>query len=197
MTKKKIFSTAICCLLLSAASANAGDSRNFAMVSGYWADQSINDVETENKFAPPGTDIVFNDGWGVQGRVGRWIDNTVAVEGMIEYTKFKADNIPGLKDDFELINGMVMARIAFWKQPSLTPYFASGLGLMDVYEDIDLNGATCSTRHFGVSSRLALGVDYYLMNNISLNLEGAYTGGIGGINRVRFFSVGAGAAYHF
>lgn len=196
MTMKKILSTAICCLLLGAGSAYAAGGDNFAMISGYYANEHINEFDTDAKFTPA-ADVSFDNGWGVQGRVGRWFDDRVAFEAMVEYTRFKADNLPGLDDKFELFNGMGLARIAFLKQPAFTPYFISGLGVMDVYEDISLNGATSSTRHYGMSSRLGLGVDFNVMDNFGINLEGAYTGGIGGIKRVKFFSLGLGAVYHF
>lgn len=52
-------------------------------------------------------------------------------------------------------------------------------------------------QRWGASFRAGLGIDYYVNEDFSLELEGAYTGGLGSVDHVRYTTIAFGILYHF
>ncbi len=175
----------------------AEQKKNFYVgISGVYALESLDEDHTKAKFSGPIV-IDFDDAWGAQARFGYIVNQNLSIEALAEYiAPFEAESA-GNKDELDVAVGSVNAKLSYKLYKNLTPYVVLGLGAMNAYEDIEIPGATSKTSNWGASFRGGIGVDYFVTPAFSINIEGAYNRGFGGVDHVRYFTTGLGFAYHF
>ncbi len=195
--KKILTMTALSALLAAgtATCALAGEPQSYIGVDIAYANENIQNRESLQKFN--GTvSLDFDDTAAFQVRYGRRLDAISTVEFMLDYAKFgEEDATPGIEDDFEVLNLVFNSKLRCprWQ----APYIVAGIGIMNVYEDITVPGASSTTSEWGLSSRIGVGADFAISDTWSFNVEAARTVGIGGIKKVRYATISAGVRYHF
>ena len=195
--KKMLSFTALSALLAIGVATNAvaGDKQSYVGIDIAYANENIQNREALQKFNGA-VSLDFDDTTAAQVRYGRRLDAISTFEFMLDYAKFEEeDATPGIEDDFEVINFVFNSKLRCprWQ----TPYLVAGIGVMNVYEDITVPGASSTTSEWGISSRIGVGVDVAISDTWSFNLEAARTVGIGGIKKVRYATISAGLRYHF
>jgi len=81
------------------------------------------------------------------------------------------------------------------------PYFVVGGGIMNASLDVSASipgaSASSSDDETDICGKIGLGVDYFITDQISVGLEGAYWTGFNDLDNIRFYTVTAGVAFHF
>jgi opacity protein-like surface antigen len=199
MKKKTLLALSVILLACSfaAGSVLAQEKKSFYVgVSGLYVFNNLNEDHTKEKFSGPIV-IDFDNTWGVQGRVGYIFNKYLSVEALAEYVlPFKAKTGAN-KDELDVLNGTLNAKITWPLHEKFVPYAVLGVGVMNAYEKIQFGGTESKTSNWGASFRGGVGADYYIIPAVSLNLEAVYSRGTGGVDHIRYTTVGLGAAYHF
>jgi len=196
--KRRITALLICvvCFVLFAGSAFSADKRFYLGAYGLYAWGNLDEQQTKDKFTGP-IEVKFDDTWGMQLRGGYLFNKTLTVEAMFEYiAPFEA--LTGAnKDELDVKNFSLNAKITFPMNERFIPYLIVGIGVMNAHEDIVFNNATSETSDWGAGFRGGLGIDLYVHESISLGLEGVYVTGSGNVDHIRYSSLALGISYHF
>lgn len=179
-----------------AGTAVAKDKKYYVGISGVYALENLDEQQTKDKFTGPIT-IDFDDSWGVQVRGGYIISNIYTVEAMFEYIA-PFDAMTGSNtDELDVKNLTVNLKVTCPANESIVPYLIAGAGVMNAHEDITFNGANSETSDWGLGIRGGIGVDFYVNDEFSMELEGVYTGGFGEVDHIKYTVFSLGIAYHF
>jgi len=177
----------------AADAADAADKNYYIGISELYAIENLDEQHTKDKFSGP-IEIDFDNSWGVRVRGGYIVTKYFTSEALFEYLEAKTGtNI----NKFDVMNFTLNGKFTCPEYEAAIPYAVVGVGIMNAYEDIAFNGATSKTSDWGASFRAGLGIDYYASEEVSLQLEGAYTAGLGCVNHVRYTTIAFGIAYHF
>jgi len=195
--KKQVFAAALASAMVlgTAVSGQAEEKKTYVGFDLAYANENIQNRETLQKFNGA-VSMDFDDAASVQVRIGRKIDAISTMELMLDYVSFsEEDATPGIEDDFEVLNFVFNSKLKCprWQ----VPYIIAGIGVMNVYEDLNVTGANSTTSEWGLSSRIGVGLDYLLTDTWGINVEAARTVGIGGLKKVRYATVSVGVRYHF
>ncbi|MDL1963626.1 MAG: porin family protein [Deltaproteobacteria bacterium] len=173
--------------------ADAADKNYYIGISELYAIENLDEQHTKDKFSGP-IEIDFDNSWGVRVRGGYIVTKYFTSEALFEYLEAKTGtNI----NKFDVMNFTLNGKFTCPEYETAIPYAVVGIGVMNAYEDITFNGATSKTSDWGASLRAGLGIDYYASEEVSLQLEGAYTAGLGCVDHVRYTTIAFGIAYHF
>jgi len=186
-------------LIASPAESPSSDTRKgkvwYIELSGVYVVENIDADQTIAKFSGPIT-VDFDESWGAQLAIGHICSDMLAVEAMFEYVAPFEAFTGGNKDELDVMNASINAKLSY-PAKKVKPYVAVGLGAMKAYEDIRYNGATSKAADWGLSFRGGAGVDVFVTDSISIDLEGAYVIGTGDVDHVKYTTISLGLAYHF
>lgn len=197
MTKKTLtWMTVAACLVFFAGSALAADKAYYVGLNALLATQNLDEQQTKDKFTGP-IDVEFDDSWGIQLRGGYVASKLLSFEAIFEYiSPFEA--IGGANsDELDVKNFTINTKVTCPNFEQVIPYVIVGAGVMNAHEDIQYNGATSETSDWGLGLRGGLGVDWYVNEELSVGLEGAYVGGTGEVDHIQYTTFSLGVAYHF
>ena len=194
--KLSIIVILLACAFFTTNIAYAADKDYYVGVSGLYAIENLDEQQTKDKFSGP-IQVDFDNSWGVQVKGGYVINKYFTSEALFEYIAPFEAKTGGNKDELDVMNFTLNGKFTCPAYDKFIPYAVVGFGVMNAYEDIVYNNATSKTSDWGVSFRAGLGVDYYIAEDFSLELEGAYAAGLGGIDHVRYTTIALGIAYHF
>jgi len=199
MKKKTLLALTVILLVcfFAAGSAPAQEWKNiYVGISGIYVFKNLDTDHTKEKFSGP-VDINFDNSWGVQGRIGYVVNKYLSVEALVEYVApFKAETGAN-KDELDVFNGTLNAKVTWPLHEKFIPYAVLGLGVMNAYEKIQYGGKESKTSNWGFSGRIGAGADYYITPSVSFNIEGAYNSGMRAVDHIRYTTLGFGVAYHF
>ena len=176
--------------------ANAEDKDYYIGISGLYAIENLDEQQTKDKFSGP-IEVDFDNSWGVRVKGGYVVNKYFTSEVMLEYIAPFEAKTGNNKDELDVMNFTLNGKFTCPEHETVIPYTVVGLGIMNAYEDITYNDATSKTSDRGASFRAGLGIDYYASEEVSLQLEGAYTAGLGCVDHVRYTTIALGIAYHF
>ena len=153
-----------------------------------------------------GRGVEVQNEWGINGKIGYFFQPWFALEFNIDYFPNFEQNArstrttqEGEEDpqeevikqdvDIEIFSYMGVAKFVD-KFYSARPFVCFGLGYMDVEADMKIKGQTSSdgkTKDYnGACGKIGLGLDYLLMQNLSLGTEVSYVWGFGDVNDYRY-----------
>lgn len=141
-----------------------------------------------------GLDADIDDAWGLNAFAGYRIMRYLAVEGNFNwYDDFDAN---ALGVDFQIkIWTLLLDLKAMYPvyNDRLVPYLRLGGGYMDAEVEI-LN---LSEEEEDFAFNLGAGLDYYVMRQVSLGLDGKYVWGTGDLDELEYFVGTINVAFHF
>ena len=184
------------CAFFTTNIADAADKDYYMGISGLYAIENLDEQQTKDKFSGP-IEIDFDDSWGVRVKGGWILNKYFTSEALFEYIAPFEAKTGGNKDELDAMSFTLNGKFTCPAHETFVPYAVVGIGVMNAYEDIVYDGATSKTSDWGVSLRAGLGVDYYINEDFSLELEGAYAAGLGCVDHVRYSTIAFGIAYHF
>ena len=196
MRKITIIVILLACAFFTANIADAADKDYYIGVSGLYAIENLDEQQTKDKFSGP-IPVDFDNSWGVRVKGGYVVSERFTSEIMFEYIAPFEAKTGGNKDELDVMNFTLNCKFTYPVYDKFVPYAVVGVGAMNAYEDIIYDGVTSKTSDWGVSFRAGLGVDYYINEDFSLELEGAYAAGLGCVDHVRYTTIAFGIAYHF
>ena len=140
---------------------------------------------------------VKSTGNGLQFRLGARAIDWLAYEVQFEWlTNVDFDSDQGHADP-EIFTTTLNAKIfAFHallndvNQGRIQPYLLGGIGAMAATN-------TDISTPVSFAGRAGMGIDYFLRNDFSINLDGAYVWPIQNLEGLEYFSIGLGVRYHF
>ena len=198
----------IAALLIFATSASAASTGMYVGIGGTYAMQDFDtgDLDSLRQY---GFDPKYDDTWGINGKIGYKVNPYFSVELALEYLSgfnynqtVRVGATPvTLDSDIDIFTAIIAAKI-YPIQGMIKPYFTLGLGVMRASIDATASApgyltSTGSDDETDPCGKVGIGVDYFVSQNVSLNLEGAYTFGFNDLDDVRYFTVSAGVAFHF
>jgi opacity protein-like surface antigen len=144
-----------------------------------------------------GDDLKTDNSFGLDARLGYRLCKRVAVEGQYQYVPgfdvdFEDHNIATINTNTFTLNGKVYAL----PEDSLQPYFLGGIGFLHAGGHSDIPGASLSGAT-GFAGRVGIGADYYLTNNVILNVEFTAVLPTGPVSDLRVLPLVFGAQYRF
>jgi opacity protein-like surface antigen len=173
---------ALCLLVLVATSATAqGYARPgaYASINGVAAFDSIDGVPSS----------ALDNAIGVAGRLGYRFTPYLAAEGQVEYS---GDFIDCCGADLTATLVTVNAKL-YVLQDQLQPYVLAGMG--GAFGNA--SGVGVSVNENGFVAKVGGGLDFYINENLGLELEAAYNIGTGDLDDFNYTSLGWGAFYRF
>ena len=187
----------VACVMIFTGSASAYQTKYYAGFSFLYALENLDEQQTRDKFTGPLSFDGFDDSWGVQLKAGYVVNKLLCVEAMYEFVDAFEIDSNGVSDELDVMNVMVNAKLTCPAFDTWVPYVTGGLGVMSANEEIRYAGVENDTRENGLSARGGAGVDYYMTDEFSIGLEGAYVTGFGNVDHVRFTELLLGVSYHF
>ena len=138
-----------------------------------------------------GDDLKTDNSFGLDARLGYRLCKRVAVEGQYQYVPgfdidFEDQNVATINPNTFTLNGKVYAL----PEDSLQPYFLGGIGFLHARSE-GVDGGT------GFAGRVGIGADYYLTNNVILNVEFTAVLPTGPVSQLRVLPLVFGAQYRF
>ena len=138
-----------------------------------------------------------DNSFGFDARLGYRLCKHVAVEGQYQYVPgfnidFADQHVAKLNTNTFTLNGKVYALA----EDSLQPYFLGGLGFLHVGGDSSSAAGSVDTGT-GFAGRVGIGADYYLTNNVILNVEFTAVLPTGPVSDYRVLPLVFGAQYRF
>jgi opacity protein-like surface antigen len=164
----------------------------------------------DDYLAERGLSLDFDNTWGMNLKVGYHINRLFSLE-------FNLDFLPGFDWDgsttylgvpiamdaeADITTYMIAGKIS----PDLgseiiRPFVVGGFGIMHGDLDVRANAAgyyvADSDSETDMCGKIGLGVDFFVQQNVSIGLEGAYVWGLGDMDEVRYVNYTLGVAYHF
>jgi len=210
MKKLGIMGCIVTLFFLAGSAFAAEGTRMYVGIGGTFAVEYFNADQFEAA-ANRGMDPSYDNTWGINGKFGYKINPIVSVEMDLQYLfGFNASQTEPYRNiqtnydgDVDVFTAMAVAKIFLPLQGTVRPYFAAGLGLMNVNWDTTISSPgypteSTSRDEWGGCGKLGAGVDFYINPAWSVNVEGAYNLGIGSkVDTIRYFGLTAGLAYHF
>lgn len=184
------------CIFFTTNIADATDKDYYIGISGLYAIENLDEQQTKDKFSGP-IEVDFDDSWGVRVKGGYVVNKYFTSEIMFEYIASFEAKTGNNKDNLDVMNFTLNGKFTCPEHETVIPYAVVGLGVMNAYEDITYNDVTSKTSDWGVTFRAGLGLDYFISDDFSLELEGAYAAGLGCVDHVRYTTIAFGIAYHF
>ncbi len=194
--KITIFVMLFACAFFTINIADAADKNYYIGISGLYAIENLDEQQTQDKFIGP-IEVDFDNSRGVRVMGGYIVNKYFTSEALFDYLDNFEAKTGADTDKLDVMNFTLNGKFTCPDHETVIPYAVVGVGVMNAYEDITFNGATSKTSDWGASFRAGLGIDYYANEDISLQLEGAYTAGLGCVDHVRYTTIALGIAYHF
>ena len=178
-------------------------------IGGTFAKQDFDTGDLDRELAGTGLSADFDDTWGLNVKAGYKFNRYVAAELALDYLpNFKwsvATRVGGTPLSGELTVDVmawtISAKISPFDSQKIKPYFVVGGGIMHASADatVSIPGASASSSddETDLCGKIGLGVDFFVTDQVSLGLEGAYFAGFNDLDNIRFYTVTAGVAYHF
>jgi len=206
-------------LLMAPGLAPAAEIGPYIGIGGTFAKQDFDTGDLDRELAGTGLSADFDDTWGLNVKAGYKFNRYVAAELALDYLpNFKwsvATRVGGTPLSGELTVDVmawtISAKISPFDSQKIKPYFVVGGGIMHASADatVSIPGASAygdisyssSDDETDLCGKIGLGVDFFVTDQVSLGLEGAYFAGFNDLDiigfRPRFYTVTAGVAYHF
>lgn len=185
------------CVFFTTNIGHAADKNYYIGISGVlYAFENIDEKQTKDKFSGS-IDVDFDNSWGGRLKVGYIVNKYFTSEVSFEYIAPFEASIDADKDELDVMNFTLNGKFTCPAYKKFIPYAVVGAGIMNAYEKITFDGATSKTSDWGAGFRAGLGLDYYMTDDFSLELEGAYATGLGSVDHVRYTTIAFGIAYHF
>ena len=194
--KITIFMILFACAFFTTNIADAANKDYYIGISGLYAIENLDEQQTKDKFSVP-IEIGFANSLGVRVMGGYIVNEYFTSEALFEYLDHFEAKTGGNIVKLDVMNFTLNGKFTCPEYETIIPYAVVGVGVMNAYEDISYDGATSKTSDRGASFRAGLGIDYYLSEEVSLQVEGAYTAGLGCVDHVRYTTIAFGIAYHF
>lgn len=165
------------------------------------------DVKPENILGTT-YDPDFDDTRGVNVKIGNhfteWFSLEFDYDYLFDFESEKTLNIIGLPVKTELnaqINTyMIVAKFSAGSM-MVQPFLVAGGGMMNV--EADAKASALETSAFDSDSetdpcaKAGLGLNFFLNDNVSIEMEGAHVWGFNDLDEIRYFSLTLGLGYHF
>jgi opacity protein-like surface antigen len=182
---------------VSPADASSKRMEMYISADGLMAQQNIDEQNTIDKFSGPLV-VDFDNSGGFQFRWGIKMTPSMYVEAMFEYI-FPFEALSGTdSSELEIMDFGVNAKIVKpLMDNKLVPYALLGISHLNAYEEIYYSGSRSKTSNWGSAARGGIGVDYFIKDDVSCHVEGAYVYGFEEVDHIRFSTISAGFAYHF
>jgi len=195
MKKISIFlAAAFSLFIISTVNANADDYKKFYIGAG--VSYGLEDFDVGD----------FDDTWGINAKIGYHPMDILAIQFDFDYfDKFEDDDFYNGDAELEITTYMLSLKGNFpvkWYNV-ISPYVIVGGGVMNV--DADLDNASIAGISFDASGsetdwcgKAGGGLDFYLAENFSLNLEGNYTFGVRDeLKDIQYFQFILGGVFRF
>ncbi len=189
--------------------APAAESGPYIGIGGTFAKQDFDTGDLDKALAGSGLSADFGDTWGLNVRAGYKFNRYIAAELAFDYlpgydwdvaTRIGGTPVAG-KVSVDVMAWTLSAKISPFDLQKVKPYFIVGVGIMNASADatVSIPGASASSSddETDLCGKIGLGVDYFVTDQVSLGLEGAYFAGFNDLDNIRFYTVTAGVAYHF
>jgi len=189
-------------------SANAANTGMYIGIGGTYAMENF-DIDTPASLSRYGYDQKYDDTWGINAKIGYKVNPYFSVELALEYlsgfdynqTALVTGTPVTLDSDLDVWTAIIAAKI-YPIQGKIKPYFTVGIGIMQASIDATASAPgylpySASDNETDPCGKIGLGVDIFINQNISFNLEGAYTAGFNDLDEIQYFTISAGLAYHF
>ena len=189
--------------------APAAESGPYFGIGGTFAKQDFDTGDLDRELSGTGLSADFDDTWGLNVRAGYKFNRYIAAELALDY-------LPGFTWNFATsvrgtpLSGEVTVDVTAWTlalkltpfdSQKVKPYIVVGGGIMNASLDASASipgaSASSSDDETDLCGKVGLGVDYFVTDQVSIGLEGAYFAGFNDLDNIRFYTVTAGVAYHF
>ena len=208
MKKTLSFLGCIVALFIFSTSANAANTGMYIGIGGTFAMENF-DLDELDSLRQYGFDPKYDDTWGVNGKIGYKVNPYFSVELVLEYlpdfnyneTARVSGTPVTIDSDLDVFTAIIAAKF-YPFQAKIKPYLTAGVGIMQASIDTKVSApgylsSSVSDDETDPCGKIGLGVDMFINQNISFNLEGAYTAGFSDLDEIQYFTVSAGLAYHF
>jgi len=139
--------------------------------------------------------IDFDNTEGLNLRAGCNITDTFAVELTYDYLPGFSWSYDGLSADADIETLMLAGKLSTGEK--VRPYFTGGIGVMRGDLTVSYLGQALTASESDMCGKAGIGVDYFIEDNVSLGLEGAYVVGFGDMDMVEYTMITCGVALHF
>ena len=199
----------VAALLMVPGLAPAAETGPYFGIGVTFAKQDFDTGDIDQALAGTGLSADFDDTWGLNVRAGYKFNRYIAAELALDYLpNFKwsvATRVGGTPLSGELTVDVmawtISAKISPFDSQKIKPYFVIGGGIMHASADASIAipgySVSSSDDETDLCGKIGLGVDYFVTDQVSLGLEGAYFAGFNDLDNIRFYTVTAGVAYHF
>ena len=139
--------------------------------------------------------VDFGDGSGINLKAGYVLNDNVAIELSYDYLQDfdYSDAVVSVEADIETL----MAAVKISTGEELRTYLIGGLGVMRGELTAEAFGLRDSASENDLCAKAGAGIDYFVTDEVSVGVEGAYVWGFGDLDGVEYTQVTCGVAYHF
>ena len=139
--------------------------------------------------------VDFGDGSGINLKAGYVLNDNVAIELSYDYLQDfdYSDAVVSAEADIETL----MAAVKISTGEELRTYLIGGLGVMRGELIAEAFGLRDSASENDLCAKAGAGIDYFVTDEVSVGVEGAYVWGFNDLEGVEYTQIICGVSYHF
>ena len=192
---KKLLVFAVLVLVLSFSTFSYAGTADKGAYIGIGGSVALENFE-EDYDVSPGTYETLDreESWGVNAKVGYYISPSFSIELDYSYLfEFEWD-----QDQVDVNVMTIMPQIKGCVGTENASLFGVvGIGYMSVDVDEEILSPLTSIDKSDVCIKLGVGVDYFVIKNLSIGIEGDYVYGLGDLDKVEYWNFSLGVCYYF